>query len=80
MSFSRVGIQEMDRWQFCRNTQPPLFSASLSMRVAMGAWPWPSEQYSSGVPSVDASCSSSAVGSTPGLSTNTSGVLLEDES
>ena len=80
MSFSSAGIQEMERWQFCRKTQPPSRMASCMRRVAMGAWPWPSEHVSSLRPSCEARLSTCAVGSTPGLSTKTSGVMVELES
>mmetsp|Transcript_19251 Transcript_19251/g.73696 ORF Transcript_19251/g.73696 Transcript_19251/m.73696 type:complete len:298 (-) Transcript_19251:2197-3090(-) len=94
MIFSMAGIQLMDRWQFCRKTHVPSARAVRIMRVATGAWPWPSEQYSSWrrpasssrpmarrrERSESSSASSCLVGSTPGLRTKMTGVTSSDTS
>lgn len=41
--FSKSGIQEAARWQFCNSTQYPLLSALLTNYWAFGPCPWPRE-------------------------------------
>lgn len=43
ISSSMANIQETARWQFCRKTHLPLFSASWIIFSAIGPWPWPNE-------------------------------------
>lgn len=43
MSSSMANIQETARWQFCRKTHFPFFSAARIIFSAIGPWPWPSE-------------------------------------
>mmetsp|Transcript_23989 Transcript_23989/g.77977 ORF Transcript_23989/g.77977 Transcript_23989/m.77977 type:complete len:244 (-) Transcript_23989:4898-5629(-) len=74
--FWSSGSHEVMRWQLARKTQLPCTTASLMSRVATGAWPCPSATLKkrSPTPLLLASCCRIAVGSTPGESTNTSGV------
>mmetsp|Transcript_8239 Transcript_8239/g.18050 ORF Transcript_8239/g.18050 Transcript_8239/m.18050 type:complete len:223 (-) Transcript_8239:9299-9967(-) len=75
--FSSVGIQLMDRWQFCRHTQVPLSAASWMAFSAMGPCPCPSEMALSLLPKPISSANfiSSVMGAAPGVSTNMRGVV-----
>lgn len=41
--FSKVGIQLVARWQFCKTTQVPSLMAVLIILAAIEPWPWPRE-------------------------------------
>lgn len=65
---SSSGIQEEDKWQFCRNTHFPLCAAAMVSSLALSPWPWPRDTLSSktGVGSTCfANCSRDAIGSVP---------------
>ena len=78
--FSSVGIHEVDRWQFCSTTQPPVFSASTMSRCAIGPWPCPSEMALTflSTPFCSANLSSCAIGSCPGERMKTSGDVFDE--
>ena len=74
---SNVGIQEIQRWQFCKQTQVPLSCASLMAAYAMSPWPWPSDMACNFFPPnpfSSAKAKSADMGSAPGVSTNSRGV------
>mmetsp|Transcript_5664 Transcript_5664/g.19207 ORF Transcript_5664/g.19207 Transcript_5664/m.19207 type:complete len:248 (+) Transcript_5664:710-1453(+) len=79
--FSSAGIQLAARWQFCSSTHPPLAVASSIMRAALGPCPCPIEMMITLLapnPTSSANLSSAAVGSLPGESTKSSGLVTLD--
>ena len=78
--FSSVGIHEVERWQFCSTTQPPVCSASLISRCAIGPCPCPSEIALTflAIPFCSANLSSCAIGSWPGERMKTSGESADE--
>mmetsp|Transcript_44740 Transcript_44740/g.71815 ORF Transcript_44740/g.71815 Transcript_44740/m.71815 type:complete len:241 (-) Transcript_44740:1201-1923(-) len=78
--FSRLGIQEAAKWQFCRSTHFPVCTASFMSTAALGPWPCPMDitLMSVSFPMSAANFNSAVVGSDPGDNTKSNGVVALD--
>ena len=74
--FSRVGIQDGAKWQFCSMTHVPSLIPFSIMDIAMGPWPCPRDKESNFAPPnpwSSANFSRADMGSAPGDRTNNRG-------